>query len=480
MSEQKRDEEELLRYLAILECCDDAIIAKNLDGVILSWNAAAQRIFGYAAEEAIGQSITIIIPPELRDEEVGILSRLKAGERIEHCETLRITKDGRRLNVSITASPIRDAEGRIIGASKIARDITERKLAEAVLRESEERFRLVANTAPVMIWMSGLDKLCNYANQPSIEFIGRSAEAILGNGWAEGIHPDDLERSWDIYSNAFDRHEPFRMEYRLRGNDGEYHWVIDSGVPRFNADGSFAGYIGSAIDVTEQKLAADVLSTVSQRLIEAQEEERSWIARELHDDIGQRLALLKWQLDQKQHSQVSADQLQQKIDEASKVVEDLAVDIQALSHRLHSPKLKYLGLAEAVASLCEELSEGQGVEIQFQSESVPKDLPTEAALCLFRVSQEALKNAIKHSGSRHFRVSLIGGQSQIDLSVRDSGSGFDAAEAMNGRGLGLTSMRERLKLAHGELSIESQPGKGTTVHARVPVSPKKIAAGAAG
>src|SRR6478736_6408032 len=173
----------------------------------------------------------------------------------------------------------------------------EHEQAAQVVRESEERFRLVANTAPVMIWMAGPDKLCNYFNQPWLEFTGRPLEAELGNGWAEGVHHDDLKPCMETYSLAFDQRQSFAMEYRLRRNDGEHRWILDIGVPRFNPDGSFAGYIGSCLDVTDRRLAEEALASVGRRLIEAQEEERKWIARELHDDIGQRIALVAVELD---------------------------------------------------------------------------------------------------------------------------------------------------------------------------------------
>ena len=640
----RRAEDARLWLAAIVDSSDDAIISKTLDGVILTWNLAAQRVFGYSEQEAVGQPITIIIPPELHDEEQEILRRLRAGERIEHHHTRRITRDGRYLDVSLTISPVRDAEGRIVGASKILRDVTHSKRAQEALRESEqrlasevvrartlqailtrlisqrtaetlsaqildsaiellaadaasvqmlapdgesltlvgwknfhpdsaafwqrvtaeagstcgralrdnervqvtdiesceymagtqdqheyrrsgiravqstplrsrggkplgmlsthwrtphtpsendlrlfdvlaeqaadliergreseERFRLLANSSPVPLWIVDVDKQCTYINQPWIDLTGRPLEAALGEGWADSLHPDDVERSWKTFADAFDRREPFHMQYRLRRYDGEYRWITDTGVPRYNEDGSFAGYVGSAVDVTERKLADEALSTVSQRLIEAQEEERARVARELHDDVNQRLAVVNMRLDALARAVPdSVPEGRQRIEEARREVVNLVTDIQTLSHRLHPPRLDHLGMAAAAEALCDEISGQYRLEVSFGSENVPEKLSKRIVLCLYRVLQEALQNAIKHSGTTKVAVSLRGGANVIELTVDDFGVGFDL-ETSQQRGLGLTSMNERLKALDGHLTIRSQPARGTTVHARVPV-----------
>jgi PAS domain S-box-containing protein len=346
----------------------------------------------------------------------------------------------------------------------------EHQQAAQAVRESEERFRLVANTAPVMIWTAGTERLCTYVNQPWLEFTGRPLEAELGSGWAEAVHNEDLKRCLETYSGAFEQRRAFAMEYRIRRNDGEYRWVLDTGVPRFNADGSFVGYIGSCMDITERRLAEDALASVGRRLIEAHEEERTWIARELHDDIGQRIALLAVELENCDSGVPgSASDIHEHLQIARQQASDLGKDIQALSHRLHSSKLEYLGLVTAAKSFCHELSEQRNVRIEFKHSDIPSAIPNEISLCLFRVLQEALQNAVKHSTDKNFRVDVYGTKEGISLMVTDSGIGFNWQDAMNHRGLGLVSMRERLRLVNGELSIQSAPGRGTIVLARVPL-----------
>jgi PAS domain S-box-containing protein len=636
---------------AVVDSSNDAIISKSLDGVILTWNRAAQQLFGYSEEEAVGQPITLIIPPELSNEENEILRRLRAGERIERYETRRLTRDGRSLEVSLTISPVRNDRGLIIGVSKILRDITQSKLDQAALqesqqrlehevacartlqlmstrmiseltqeslialildaaldlmaaqavsiqmlgqdeealillgsrnlhpdsamfwqrvtaeawstcgmalrkgmrvlvddiescefmagtrdleeyrrsgiravqstpvlsrtghplgmlsthwraphrpaesdfrlfdvlarqvadlfertraenavRESEERFRLIANTAPVTIWMGNTEKQCTFVNQTWLDLTGQSFEAALGRGWTTAVHPDDVVQAADTQAGAYERREPFQTEYRIHRDDGEIRWIIDRGVPTYNRDGSFAGYIGSAMDVTEKRQAEEALTTMNQRLIDAQEEECSRIARELHDDISQRLATLTVSLDALSHTtrNLSTEERAPKIEELRKEVVDLAKDVHAISHRLHPARLDYLGLAEAAAALCQEMSNQSGIEIILHTDRVPRGLSRRKIVCLYRVLQEALQNAIKHSRAMKVEVLLRRKVDQLDLTVNDAGIGFDL-KTTQGRGLGLVSMKERLKSVKGNLAITSEPKLGTTIHAWVPL-----------
>jgi signal transduction histidine kinase len=223
------------------------------------------------------------------------------------------------------------------------------------------------------------------------------------------------------------------------------------------------------VDITQRRLAEAALASVSGKLIEAQEQEPSRIARELHDDIGQRLALLAIELAQLQQKPANSPELSGRIGQLQKRTSEIAADIQSLSHELHSSRLQYLGIAAAMRGFCKEFGEQQKVEVDFEAHDLPAHLAPDISLCIFRVLQEALHNAAKHSGVRRFEVRLRGAQDEIHLTVRDSGVGFDIREAKTGRGLGLISMEERLKILRGTLSVESQLQHGTTIHASVPL-----------
>jgi len=319
--------------------------------------------------------------------------------------------------------------------------------------------------------VSGLDKGCTYCNRAWLEFTGRTLEQELGDGWTDSLLPDHYQRCLETYERAFDKREPFTMEYQLRRHDGQYRWVLDSGMPRFGPDGVFAGYVGSAVDITDLKSARSLLADFGQRLLQAHETERTRIARDLHDDIGQRMAVLTMDLDTLAATiPASNSEASRRLRALSTRAIDLARDIQALSHRLHSSKLDHLGLVSASAGLCRELSAQHCVTVAFSAVGVPDDVPKNVALGVFRVLQEAVNNALKHGQSEIVHAALYGTSAGIQLDVVDGGAGFDVAAAMRNGGLGLISMHERVSLLNGELQVESRHGAGNRVHATFPLA----------
>ncbi len=351
-------------------------------------------------------------------------------------------------------------------------DVTQRKLAELNLKESESRFRLMSDSAPILMWMSGKDKNCTYFNKSWLDFTGSRLEDEVGGGWLRGIHPEDFEK-WDrVCSNAFEARKPFSHEFRLRRFDGQYRWLAARGVPRFRTDGTFSGFIGCADDVTVQKEMEAARAEISGRLIRAQEEERARIARELHDDINQKLGLLAIDIQELQQRLEGLDSgAQQGLTHLFETTNCISGDIQRLSHQLHSSRLDYLGLPAALRRLCQEFAAQHHIPTECEVETAPAGINREVSLCLFRIAQECLNNTAKHSAAKHGKVELLWDGVTLRMKVSDDGVGFDT-EKVNARpdpGLGLISMRERLRLVNGTFSIISDPGVSTIVTAIIPL-----------
>jgi PAS domain S-box-containing protein len=347
--------------------------------------------------------------------------------------------------------------------------------AEAVLRESDRQFRTLANAAPVMIWTIGPDKRCTYFNDVWLAFTGRSLETELTNGWTAGICDEDLPRCMETYTAAFDHHEPFRIEHRLQRRDSEYRWLFDQGVPRFDVDGAFAGYIVSAIDVTERKRSEELIHDLAGRLIVRQEVERQRIARELHDDIGQGIALLKVDIDL-MATGVDSEQTRAQLYKLSSRVGEIATDLHDVSYELHPSRLRAIGLVSALQSLCRDTSVQRSVRVTFTQGVVPPSVDADVSLCLYRIAQESLHNVVRHSQARDARVTIASDDGFVSLQIADSGIGFDPRHVAHA-GLGLHSMRERVAILNGQLSIDAAQGSGTQIMVRIPLGPPTQHAG---
>jgi PAS domain S-box-containing protein len=356
----------------------------------------------------------------------------------------------------------------LIGALLVNR--RKRRRAEQSLRESEGRFRVLANAAPVMIRMSDAEGQAGDFNVGWLEFTGRALGDELGTGWMNAIHPDDLPACRETRRQGLEARRPFRMEYRLRRADGDYRWVLDSVQPRFTRDGEFVGLIASAIDITELKAARSALSNLNQRLMRAQEQERSRVARELHDDVCQQIAVFTLDLEHLREQIPGTDaDTRRRASELCEGVRTLGDEVRAISHRLHSSKLEFLGLPAAAGSLCREIASSHHLAVDYEHENVPAKLADAIAISVFRVLQEALSNVVKHAGATECRVSLRANDDELRLEVSDNGRGFDIQSAVAHAGLGLVSMQERLRLVNGRIAIDSRPGAGTTLRASVPL-----------
>lgn len=300
---------------------------------------------------------------------------------------------------------------------------------------------------PVMIWISGEDKLFTYFNQPWLKFTGRLLEEELGMGWTSRVHPEDLPGYLETYTKAFDRVRPCRMEYRHRRYDGAYRWLLDHCMPRYES-GHFCGFVGYRIDGNQRKANEESVRELAGLLINAQEAERARIARELHDNVGQRVAMLSIDIElMKQGLSESDRALRQQLDAIYAHTADLSRDIRRVSHQLHSAMLHHVGLLAAARELCQQVSQQHGIAIEVKDQDVPDSIRSDISLCLFRVLQEGLNNLVKHSGAKHAQVELLGYEGMLTLRVSDSGHGFDPG--MHKPGLGLIGMRERLRLVGG-------------------------------
>lgn len=349
------------------------------------------------------------------------------------------------------------------------RDISERKEAEDSLRESETRFRSIADSAPALIWMSDAENLWSFVNKPWREFTGRTMEQEAGKGWTAGIHPEDLAEFLGAYERAFEERKPFVAQCRLRRHDGSYRWITNNGVPRMDVEGKFCGFIGSCVDLTEQIEAERAARDLSGRLIHAQEEERARLARDLHDDITQRLARLAIDAGRAERAVSPETEAGELLQGLRKGLVELSEDIHALSHQLHPSAVIDLGLVDALKAECDQFSRRETIATRMSVRQLPDGIPCDMAIGLFRIAQESLNNAVRHGRATAVDVLLWGVEGGVQLIVQDDGVGFDPSQHRSRPGLGLASMRERARLMGGTCLVESSLGEGTLVVAWVPL-----------
>lgn len=495
ITERKQAEQARATLAAIVESSDDAIIGKDLNGVITSWNRGAKQLFGYTAQEAVGQPVTMLIPPDRLDEEPPILEQIRRGESIEQYETVRQRKDGSRLNISLTVSPIRNDQGEIVGVSKLARDITERMRAEEALRESEARYRATFDNAAVGIAHVGLDGRWLRFNDATCAITGYPREELLTKTFADITHQDDVDADWsEVRRLLAGETETFSMEKRYIRRDGSLIWVNLTASLQRDAHGRAQNFISIIQDIQSRKEAqaqllqlADDLErgviartkqlAVSQEKLRAlttdlhlaEHRVRQKLATDLHDYLAQLLVLSRIKLGQAKLENV-APSVAQAMTEVQEVMDQALSYTRTLVAELSPPVLNEFGLPMALKWLAEQMQQ-QGLTVSLDLETRNLPLPEEQSVLLFQSVRELLMNIVKHAATTEASIAVAQANEILRITVSDQGAGYDvvAAETNLEPGFGLFSIRERMKALGGGFELQSTPGEGTIATLLLPL-----------
>jgi len=483
------------RFCELLNGLVDAIVwESDAQGKQLTFvSQSAEPILGYPMEQWLTPDFWVkLIHPDDRERAVNCREATRQGREREF-EYRCIAADGQVIWVRDRVYVVRDELGNIQKLRGLMIDITKSKQAEEELRESEARFRSMADTAPVMIWLSGTDALFNWFNKPWLEFTGRTLEQELGNGWAEGVHPDDLPRCLDTYMSAFNTRQSFKMEYRLRRADGEYRWILDNGVPRFTPSGEFAGYIGSCIDISDRK--------ASEEALKARAEELTYLTAVLTQT---NFALEKRNQELDQFAYVASHDLKAPLraianlsewieeDLADQMDEDTRHQMDLLRGRVHRMEALINGLLQysrvgrldtkkstvSVATLLAEVIDSLAPPETFTIEVEPNIpiLVTER-LPLEQVFTNLISNAIKHHPRQDgkVRISVQDQKSFYEFAVTDDGAGIapqyhekvfgifqtlEARDKTENTGIGLAIVKKIIEGQGGTIRLESHEGQG--------------------
>ena len=343
------------------------------------------------------------------------------------------------------------------------------------LKHSKEHLTQLLDVTKVLAWEAEVEgHRFTHVSEQAFKLLGYpAADWYEPNFLVSHIYPDDRQPVLNAYLKHTRNSDHFDLTFRLLSSDGRVCWV-ENLVSVTREDGGPRRLLGFMIDISERKRAEEALKYLGSRLIAAQEEERKRVARELHDDLNQRMAVLSIELEQLRQGIQKPCSLRRHLHKLQLQAQEISSDIHRLSYQLHPSKLDHLGLAAAVKSLCDELSHVQSGKprIHFHQSGIPADLPKDTTLCIFRIAQEVLRNCVKHSGAESAQVVLAKTDHAIRLSISDNGCGFDTKSDLMEKGLGFISMQERLRLVSGEINICSQPRRGTRIDVSVPLTSK--------
>ncbi len=539
---RRKSEQDVARLVAVVNSSEDAIITKTLNGIILTWNPGAERLFGYSAAEVVGKSVQLIYPPERLEEFENTLARLKRGESIDHFDAVRVTKDGRQIDVSISETLLRDVQGNVIGVSKIVRDITPRKHAEEtarflaevndVLASSLDYEKTLVSIAQIAVphiadWCAvyitledgAIHQLAlthvdptqvarvrelqrRYLDDPKVPY---SVPNVIQTGKSELAPPFSVAQSPSTPDAAMQKTSPdpglkslmvvplvapgriFGAITFASAESGRSYGQADLALAQDLARRAALAVDNARLYRTAQSLNEELDQRVAQRTLElenanqqlrllaahiqsAREEERTRIAREIHDEIGTLMTAIKMDLAflvRENDSIKSPDVLREQLGATTKLVDEAIESVHQIARELRPGVLDHLGLLAALEWQMQEFQERSKIECQFTSALDEIDLDSACSTAVFRIMQEALTNVARHAQATRVQVSLRKEDGHLILQVRDNGKGIPPVPDTNR--FGILGMRERAHIFGGDVVIQGAPGQGTVVTVRIPV-----------
>lgn len=461
--------ERLTRVSSIVESSDDAIIGKSIEGTILSWNRGAEKIYGYSAAEAIGQNITCITTPERRGELLDMLTTITAGGTIDHNETVHRRKDGTVVHVLLTVSPITDSDGKVTGASSIARNIT------GYIRSREERDRQQAFLMQVMdtdmnlIFIKDRDDRYRMVNRALAEAYGMKKEVLIGLTDRElGAPPEQSEkyRSDDLMLLSSGGEINIPIE-EFTWHNGEVHYYQTTKKLLLDDCGSPTLILGVSSDITARIAAEEEIVRLNRHIINLQEDERRRVAKDLHDGVSQVIQAAK--LNFASYIQSPAEN-RECFDSGMHFIDQASRELREVYSNLYPSTLSDLGLASAVRQYLKHYLVGRGIEAAvFIDEDII--LPDETLINVYRIIQEACSNIVRHSTASNMHIHLSVTPDGLFLEIQDNGAGFSSQGKSPGGGFGIINMKQRAKNLGGTFSIDTGPG-GTTILIIIPMDGK--------
>jgi PAS domain S-box-containing protein len=505
----------------LLRLVHDAIIMSDLAGVVHLWNPGAERVYGYSSAEMTGKPLTTVyFPEDLSGIPAGIANPVQFaanGASLTEAIVRRRHKDGRPLTISLRIAEIRDSAGALTGFITCSNDITRRRVAEeALLRaHAELEQRVAARTRELsamnirlreqiaerrsveealrssrerldhlLLSSPGVLYSCGTPGSLALTFVSPNALQVLGypaadylapQFWLDRIHPDDRSAALKLRESAV-RDGRHCGEYRFEHADGTWRVIRDSAVVTLGLSGQPVEIVGYWLDITAERRAEETqreqerLRLFAEALLAAQEGERRRVSRELHDDLNQRLASLILDIGLLEKGlPESPAQIRRRLTALRKSAAGISDSVRAIALQLYSAGLEQFGLAAVLEEECASLQRRSGIRIRFNGTAVNGSLPENVSLCLYRVSQECLRNVIRHSGAQRVSVTLEDGIRSVRLCVEDDGVGFSPEEKSGRRSLGLTSINDRVKLLSGLVTVDSRIGRGTRIEVTLPL-----------